>query len=124
MSTLLHQTVTPMPTREKPHVPAGAPEGMRVVRTRTVAADGTHRWALAVRLTAGNISDVADQSGWRRFVTEEKRTGDRSICLEDGDQRLTYGDWFLVVGDSWTGYRDRDMNQSFTSVRGGVLSGR
>lgn len=123
MTVTLEETA-PMPSLEKPGIPADHPEGMRVVRTRAVAADGQHRWALAVRLTPRNIADVADRSGLRIFATVEGTTGKRSQCLREGDISVTFGDWLLVVGTAWVPFQGRDMNRSFTSVRGGVLSGR
>lgn len=108
----------------KPKVPADAVPGTRVVRTRYMRS-GQYRWFLGVEVTAANMDELAQRCGGRHLRTQETLTGIVTDEIETPDWETVHtGDWFLIVGPEYIAYTKRQMNADFTSVRGGVLSGR
>lgn len=104
-----------------PTIPATAPEGTRVIRSRA-ASDGEFTYALAARITAKNMQDVADAVG-ARTVVSEWWNGHTETLLVSGEDRMTVGDWAIIGADARL-LRNREINREFTGLRGGALSGR
>lgn len=108
-----------MATATKPRIPAEAPTGTRIIRSR----DGLD-YGLAVRLDAQNIEQVAQYTGAQIMVSEEVLTSrSETVIYLSAGEPARKGDWVILHPTPQVAPRNT-INRQWVGERGGVLSGR